>query len=460
MIPLDGQYILTAAEMRAAEDAAIAEGASVRSLMARAGQAVAEAARRLAAGSEVLVLCGPGNNGGDGYVAASILQAAGHAVRVAATGEPRTDAARNARGGWSGPIETIADARPAPILVDALFGTGLSRGLDAALADQLHRLRGAARIAIAVDLPSGVATDDGALLSDVPTFDLTLALGATKPAHLLHPAAARMGEVRVLDIGVPTESAATVLAKPHLTQPAPDAHKYIRGMVAIVAGTMPGAAALAASAAANSGAGYVLLLGSATDRVPHAIVRRRYDAALLEDGRIGALLIGPGLGRGDTARERLDAALASTRPLVIDGDALHLLDPDTLPKRSAPTILTPHAGEFDALFGAGQESKIDRTRAAAARSGAIVVFKGADTVIADPSGPVRSAHKASPWLSTAGTGDVLAGLIAARLATSASPLDAATTGVWLHAEAARRAGPAFTADDLIQHLPKAIAACL
>jgi ADP-dependent NAD(P)H-hydrate dehydratase / NAD(P)H-hydrate epimerase len=460
MIPLDGQPILTAAEMRAAEDAAIAAGASVDGLMARAGQAVAKAIRRLAATSEVLILCGPGNNGGDGYVAASLLKAAGHAVRVASTGEPRTDAARNARAGWSGSVETIADAMPAPVLVDALFGTGLSRGLDAVLTDHLHRLRETARIAIAVDLPSGVATDDGLLLSDIPTFDLTLALGAAKPAHLLHPAAARIGEVRILDIGVTVESATTVLAKPYLTQPASDAHKYSRGMVAIVAGTMPGAAALAASAAAHSGASYVLLLGSATDRVPHAIVRRRYDAALLEDTRVGALLIGPGLGRGDAARERLAAALTTTLPLVIDGDALHLLDPDAVSKRSAPTILTPHAGEFDALFGTGRGSKIGRTRAAAVRSGAIVLFKGADTVIADPSGAVRVAHKSSPWLSTAGTGDVLAGVIAARLSTGASPLDAATAGVWLHADTSRRAGQAFIADELIQHIPKAIAACL
>lgn len=460
MIPLDGQPILTAAEMRAAEDAAIAAGATVESLMARAGQAIAEAIRRLAAGSEMLILCGPGNNGGDGYVAASVLRAACHAVRVAATGEPRTDAATDARAAWNGSVETIAEAKPAPVLVDALFGTGLSRGLEAAVVDHLHRLRGAACFAIAVDVPSGVATDDGALLSDIPTFSLTLALGAAKPAHLLHPAATRMGEVRILDIGVPIGSAATVLAKPRVTRPFPDAHKYSRGMVAIVAGKMPGAAALAASAAAHSGAGYVLLLGSATDRVPHAIVRRRYDAALMEDERIGALLIGPGLGRDATACERLYQALASKRPLVIDGDALHLLDPDASSRRSAPTILTPHAGEFDALFGAGAGSKIDRARAAAARSGAIIVFKGADTVIADPSGAVRVAHKASPWLSTAGTGDVLAGTIAARLATGASPLAAAVAGVWLHAEAARRAGSAFVADDLIQHLPKAIASCL
>ncbi len=458
---LEGQPILTAAEMRAAEDAAIAGGATVDSLMARAGAEVAEAVRRLASGSEVLILCGPGNNGGDGYVAASVLTESDHPVRVAALREPGTDAAGGARARWTGPIETIEDAKPAPVLIDALFGTGLKRPLESDLAGQLCRLINAARLSIAVDLPSGVGTDDGTRLSDTPIFDLVLALGAARPAHVLYPAAGQARDVCVLDIGIDAESDVLVLTRPSLAEPGPDAHKYSRGMVAIVAGAMPGAAALAATAAAHAGAGYVLLLGSATDRLPHAIVRRRYDAAALDDSRIGALVIGPGLGRDDKARERLDAALATSHPLVVDGDALHLLDIARLRKREAPAILTPHAGEFAALFGEGQGSKIDRTRAAARDSGATIVFKGADTVIASPDGAVRVAVAKAPWLSTAGTGDVLAGTIAAQLAANpADPSGAAGAGVWLHSEAARLLGPAFIADDLAAALPRALAQCL
>ena len=243
--------------------------------------------------------------------------------------------------------------------------------------------------------------------------------------------------------------------------PGPDSHKYTRGMVAVVAGAMPGAAALAATAAAHAGTGYVLLLGSATDRLPHAIVRRRYDAAALDDPRIGVIVIGPGLGRDDKARERLDAALATPHPLVIDGDALHLLDLDRLRQREASAIVTPHAGEFSSLFGEGHGSKIDRARAAAKESGATIVFKGADTVISRPDGYTWVSAAKAPWLSTAGTGDVLVGTIAAQLvANERDPFGAAGAGVWLHSEAARLLGPAFIADDLAAALPRALSQCL
>ncbi|MFT3975663.1 MAG: NAD(P)H-hydrate epimerase [Sphingomonas bacterium] len=456
MIPLDGRPILTAGEMRAAEEAAIAAGSSVEALMARAGAAVAEQVRRLAGAQEVLILCGPGNNGGDGYVAARVLAERGHPVRVAATGEPRSPAAIAARAQWAGPVESLAEAGPAPVLVDALFGTGLTRGLDAETAEALSRLAAAARLAIAVDLPSGAATDDGRLLSSVPLFDVTLALGALKPSHLLMPAASRARHVVPLDIGVTVESEVRVLARPHLSAPGAEAHKYSRGMVAIIVGAMPGASALAAIAAAGGGAGYVLLLGSATDRLPHAVVRRRFDPVALEDRRIGALLIGPGLGRDERASERLGYALASDRALMIDGDALRLASVEAIAARAAPTILTPHAGEFDALFGTGGAGKIDRARAAAAAARATIVFKGADTVIARPDGMVEVSQASPSWLSTAGTGDVLAGLVAARVAAGGDAAEA----VWLHGEAARRAGPAFLADDLARHLPGAIAECL
>jgi len=459
MTPLAGKPLLTAAEMRAAEERVIAKGATVESLMDRAGHEVAEVVRRLDSGNDVLILCGPGNNGGDGYVAAVALHAAGIPVRVAASAEPRTDAAKRARARWNGAVDALHAAAPAPVLVDALFGTGLTRPLDAGSAADLARLRERARLAIAVDLPSGVATDDGAVLGEVPSFDLTLALGAAKPSHLLYPAAERAGAVRVLDIGVPVSSDVRVLNQPRLPSPGPDSHKYTRGMVAVVGGEMSGAAELAGLAAMRAGAGYVLLLAEGAAGQPHAIVRRPFDAGALTDPRIGALVIGPGLGRGAVAGTRLDWAIACSRPLVIDGDALHLLDDARLAKlraHEAPVVLTPHAGEFDAMFGKQGGSKIERARAAAAKAGATLVFKGADTVIATPDGSVRVAEAASRWLSTAGTGDVLAGAIGAMLAAiPGSAIDAAAAGVWLHGAAAARLGGAFIADDLAHMLTAA-----
>lgn len=459
MIPIEGRPVVTAAQMRAAEAAAIAAGSSEEALMARAGVEVATVVRRLAGAAEVLVACGPGNNGGDGYVIAARLAEAGCTVRVAARDLPKSDAAKAARAAWSGDVEPLDMATPAPVLVDALFGTGLSRPLDGADAAALRRLIAARRLAIAVDLPSGVGTDDAALLADVPPVDLTLALGALKPAHLLQPGAARCGNVRLLDIGVAAASDDAVLSWGGFEAPAPGDHKYSRGMVAVVAGTMPGAAVLAASAAAHL-AGYVLLLGSATDRVPHAVVRRRWAAEALDDARIGAVVIGPGLGRDDAARAKLDAALASDRPLVIDGDALNLLDPAQLHGRAAPVILTPHGGEFARLFGEGAGSKMERARVAATGCGATVVFKGADTVVAHADGRTCIASRPAPWLATAGTGDVLAGLVGGLLAHGHAPFVAATDAVWLHGEAAHRAGPAFIADDLVHAIPATIGAGL
>ncbi|WP_028965970.1 bifunctional ADP-dependent NAD(P)H-hydrate dehydratase/NAD(P)H-hydrate epimerase [Sphingomonas phyllosphaerae] len=448
MIPIAGTPVLTAAQMRAAENAAIAAGTSVDTLMQAAGAGIADAVRRLAGVNDVLILCGPGNNGGDGYVAAARLHAAGRKVRVAAASEPRSPAAIAARALWTGAVEPLASAAPAAVLVDALFGTGLSRALDAVSSSALNHLVRQANLAIAVDVPSGVSTDDGMVFCDVPTFHITLALGAMKPAHLLQPAAARCGAVRVIPIGVETDSATHVIARPDFPAPPVDAHKFTRGMVAVVRGRMAGAAHLAARAAMHAGAGYVELLGATIPGTPNALVRRRCDAEALADKRIGAVLIGPGLGRDDDARALLDQALATDHPLVIDGDALHLVTPERLRERAAPLILTPHAGEFAALFGAFTGSKLEAARAAAARAGATIVFKGPDTVIAAPDGQAVLAGEASSWLSTAGTGDVLAGAIAAMLAGGQSPLDAAAAGVWLHGEAARRLGPAFIADDL------------
>jgi hydroxyethylthiazole kinase-like uncharacterized protein yjeF len=461
---MSARPILTAAEMRAAEEAAIAGGTSVETLMERAGEAVAEAAWRYAGVPPTLIVCGAGNNGGDGYVAARILHERGVPVRVAATGEPRTDAARAARAGWTGAVEDFATARPGALLIDALFGTGLARPLDEAMSERLAQFAGAARLRIAVDVPSGVSTDDGALLSPVPDYDLTVALGSLKPAHLLQPSASRCGLVAVADIGIDIPVGLTgEIARPKLAAPLPSDNKYSRGMVAVAAGEMPGAALLAAMAAQRGGAGYVLIAGEVAGG-PAALVRRgapdaKALAKLLEDGRIGAVVIGPGLGRDRQARDRLDVALASGRPLVLDADALVLLANGglgRLKRLAEPAILTPHEGEFVRLFGELPGSKLDRARAAAARSQAIVLLKGADSVVAHPDGRAAIAAPAPSWLASAGTGDVLAGLIGAIRARGIEAFEAAQAALWIHGEAARRAGSGLIADDLVEH----IASCL
>ena len=443
-IKLDGQPVLTADQMRAAERAAIEFGVGDQALMERAGKAVAAVIQRVAAGAEVLVLCGPGNNGGDGYVAARSLKAAAVPVRVVAVGEPNSHAAKWARSRWDGPIASPSNAEPAPIFVDALFGTGLSRPLKGV---SLSPLADGARYRIAVDVPSGLATDDGSVLTEPPIFDLTLALGAAKPVHLLQPAVRYCGRVRIIDIGLNVRSSAQVIAPPKFSGPGSEAQKYTRGMVAVVAGAMAGASELASLAAMRSGAGYVMRLGP-DDGAPHALVRKAFDAQTLMDDRIGAIVVGPGLGRDFNAKDHLHSAMRAGRPLIIDGDALHLIDLDQVKALGIPTILTPHSGEFDALFGKSGGSKVSRAERAAERCGAVIIFKGSDTVIAHPDGRVRISTDASHWLSTAGTGDVLAGTVAATLAGGLPRLEAAAAAVWMNGEAARRLGKAFIADDL------------
>lgn len=455
MIPIDGLPVLTAAEMHAAEQAAMVGEVTEATLMDRAGSAIAQAVARLAAGREILVLCGPGNNGGDGYIAAAALKRQGLAVRVAASDAPRSTGACRAAAIWGGAVEALDRAEPAPVFVDAIFGTGLSRSPSDEIQNALARLAEAAWLRIAVDLPTGVAMDNGKALGKVPRFDVTLALGAVKPSHLLQPAASLMGQVRLLDIGVATRSHARTLTRWHLPEPDANSHKYSRGMVAVIAGSMSGASELAALAALRAGAGYVLHLASAGvsgSAAPHAVVRRDYTADALDEDRIGAVVIGPGLGRDADASARLEAALSGGRPLIIDGDALRLVELGTLAKHKAPKILTPHGGEFTHLFGEVTDDKLSATRRAARQSGAVVVHKGADTVIAAPDGQAILCPEASPWLSTAGTGDVLAGAIGAMLAAGLEPLAAAEAGVWLHAQAARRLGKAFIADDLADAL--------
>ena len=446
--------ILNADAMRAAEQAAIDRGSSVEELMERAGAALAEAIYRFAGPLPVLLLCGPGNNGGDGYVAARKLSERGVEVRVAALGEPSSPAARLAKGQWQGAVEPFTDAtEAAPVVVDCLFGTGLKRGLEPSVSASFYRLTSAATVSVAADLPSGVQSDSGAELSDVPAFDLTVTFGALKPAHRLMPAMGKCGRVVLADIGVDAGSTWFEIGAPDLPPIAPEAHKYTRGLVHALAGKMPGAIALSATAAARAGAGYVRVSTSLPiTGLPAAVVQM--DSAPVTDDRIGCLLVGPGLG---DIPQVLTLALTSKAPKVIDADAItHLGDPARLKGQDA--IVTPHEGEFVRLFGKIDGSKPQRALEAARRSGAIVVYKGADTLVASPDGRLGFRPPAPSWLASAGTGDVLAGIIAALRARGMPAFEAACAGVWLHGKAAHIAGPHMIADDLAAAIPKAIEA--
>jgi len=466
-VPSDVLQILTVAQMVAAEQALIAAGSSVDALMQIAGHGAGELVWRMTGGRPVTVLCGPGNNGGDGYVIAELIRRRGGEVAVVASREPGTDAARNARARFGGPVLPLGAELQGEVFVDCLFGSGLNRGLPDPLVAELAQLAAAHRLAVAVDLPSGVDSDSGALLnSGLPRYDLTVALGAWKFAHWTMPAAERMGARRLVGIGVADEpGAARLLAHPRIAAPASAAHKYSRGLLAVVGGAMPGAALLACAAAQRSGAGYVKLLnafGSTTPVPSDLVVDARPLRDALADRRIAAVLVGPGLGRDDGARERLVGVLRAARPAMLDADALVLLRRDDAPLGSA--VLTPHEGELAALeatFALPSEGlRRERALALARASGAVVLLKGADSLAAAPEGRLVLASAAPSWLSTAGTGDVLAGIVASRLAGGADPFRAACDGLWLHGEAARLAGPGFTAGELAQAVSQALAAAL
>lgn len=452
--------ILSAEQMRAAEGALMAGGIGVDELMQRAGNGAADYVWRVAGPlRRVTVLTGPGNNGGDGWVIAEAIRRRGGHVLVVSAAEPRTDAARLARSLYSGAV--VDGPVDGDVLVDCLFGTGLTRGLGEADLVLLNGLAARHGKRIAVDLPSGVATDTGAALNDgLPDYHLTIALGAWKPAHFLMPAMARMGELRLVDIGCGVgEDAGHVIRRPRFDAPAADAHKYRRGLLGVVACAMPGAAVLAATAAQGAGAGYVKVLCDAPLAVPIPVPMDLVCArADFSDERIGALLVGPGLGRDAGAHFLLADALGAGRPTVLDADGCHLLS-----KGMAATIATPHEGELAVLerhFDSRGEDKITRARNLAQASGMVIVAKGPDTIVAAPDGRWAAAARASSWLSTAGTGDVLAGAIASRLATGAEPFAAACEGVWLHGEAARITPPPFSAGELAKSIAKAYRACL
>ncbi|AWW74909.1 bifunctional ADP-dependent NAD(P)H-hydrate dehydratase/NAD(P)H-hydrate epimerase [Erythrobacter sp. KY5] len=463
---MNSSQILTASQMQAAEQRIFDRGTSVFELMQLAAGGAAEWIRRLAGGRSVTVLCGPGNNGGDGYVIAHRLREFGNEVTVIAPLEPKTDAAQEARNLWGGAVLTSGNRQGADILVDCLFGSGLSRPLSGEHALLLRDLADRHATRIAIDVPSGIASDTGALLNDkLPEFDVTLALGAWKFAHWLLPGRAKMGTKRLVPIGVEdVEGAAHAVSKPRLAPPSLDAHKYRRGFAAVVGGSMPGAAVLASEAAMRSGAGYVKLFADqATGRTdPGLVIDTSPLAEALGDRRLDGILIGPGLGRDDGAEERLSYALSMKKPTVLDADALMLLRPDMLPDDPV-ALATPHDGELEKLcraFSVVAESRRDRALALARGSGMVVLAKGPDSAIAAPDGRVCLVPPAPSWLSIAGTGDVLAGIAVSRLASGAEPFDAACEAAWLHSRAAQRCGAAFTAMELAHAVSGALAECL
>ncbi|WP_373492073.1 NAD(P)H-hydrate dehydratase [Parasphingorhabdus sp.] len=460
---------MTAAEMQQAEQDLIDQGVSVEQLMRRAGQGAAQMIWRIAADMPTLVLCGPGNNGGDGYVIAQWLLEKGVDVRVAAPLDPKTEAASHAKSLWRGKTLPLADAEPAPQFVDCLFGTGLTRAIGEDWFGHFSHLSAGAKRRVAIDLPSGIESDHGLCLNDGPGFQMTIALGAFKPAHFLEPARSKMGKLVGIDIGISADSRFEILPQPRISAPSPEDHKYSRGLVAVVAGAMTGAAQLTALAAQQSGAGYVKIFARPGFTAPHPsiVIETVNDSGDLQqklvDSRISAIVIGPGLGRDDQAMELLNAALTVDKPLLLDADALIVAGTQfaTMVKaRTAETIATPHAGEFAALMPGDLHHKLEDSRKLAGQSGCTILLKGPDTIIVHPGGAASISDSSSAWLSTAGTGDVLAGIIASRLATGLSGYKAACEGQWLHSRAAILAGPAFTPEMLINQLPATLQECL
>jgi hydroxyethylthiazole kinase-like uncharacterized protein yjeF len=460
------RQVLTVAQMQAAERVLVDAGFSVDELMQRAGRGAADWIWRISGGRPVTVLCGPGNNGGDGYVIAAEIARRGGEVRVVAPLLPQTEAAQNAARYYRGQILSGPTKAHGEVLVDCLFGSGLSRPLSTEHSALLRRLRLDHTHSVAIDVPSGVDADTGNWPEGMAAWDCTLALGAWKRAHWVGEAAAKCGTLSLVDIGIGDAGTNERLSsRPRLSRPAWDEHKYRRGLVGVVPGAMPGASVLAARAAMGAGAGYVKLLadGPTAAPPPDLVVETGDLARLLADARLRAILIGPGLGRDEAARNRLAAVLESGKPTVLDADALHLLDDDLLegcdPSRM---VVTPHGGELAKLcenFGVDGASKRERALALHQRTGLTVLAKGPDTLLAHSEG-VTYFPQGPSWLSVAGSGDVLAGIIAARLAGGADPVCAATEGVWLHNEAARSAGVAFSASALAQAVPSAYAAML
>ncbi len=420
--------------------------------------------RRGSGRCRTLVLCGPGNNGGDGYVAARLLAEQGWPVGVAALASPRegSDAALAARRwrGWSAVFSSQSVSR-AELVIDAVFGAGLARDVDGPVADALR----AARHVVAVDVPSGVDGASGAIRGFAPHCDLTVTFFRLKPGHLLQPAREHCGEIVLADIGLPeavldqvrAETFANLPELWKLPHPSPSGHKYSRGHVTVVGGShMTGAARMAADAARHAGAGMVTIAafhgGGDVYRAgsPGIIVTEDALKDLLDDPRRQVWVCGPGLG-ADAARAALPALLAAKRRVVADADCFTAFAgmPDAF---AGAAVLTPHEGEFTRVFGDPGSDRLAAARAAARRTGTVVLLKGNDTIIAAPDGRAAINANAPPWLATAGAGDVLAGVIAGLLGQDMAAWEAAAAAAWLHGRAAQRAGAGLVAEDLLTHL--------
>ncbi len=475
--------LLTSVQMAEADRLTVAAGISSIALMGNAGRPVAFEIERRWTPRPVLVLCGPGSNGGDGFVAARQLAEAGWKVRVAAL--VARDALRGAAAHyaalWRGPIEALTPAalQDAQLIVDAVFGAGLSRPLEGAAAQTLAAVAAQGRTVVAVDIPSGLMGDTGADLGAAPAA-LTVTCFRKKPGHVLQPGRALCGTVVVADIGTPpsvfeqvhpdtfeNDPALWVEALPKLQV---DGNKYTRGHALICGGyPITGAARMAARAAARAGAGLTTIAVPKCALPVYAATLTSIMVApidepgdfdhLLADPRYRAVLIGPGAGTGEATRTRVLSILATQRPVVLDADALTAFadDPEALFRAIVgPCIMTPHEGEFARLFDIHGD-KLTRTRAAARRSGAIVVLKGSDTVIAAPDGRAIVNANAPPTLATAGAGDVLSGIVLGLLAQTMDPYLAAAAAVWLHGAAASAFGVGLLAEDLPDLLPAQLA---
>ena len=483
--------ILTTAEMSRADAYAVAHGTPSLVLMENAGRAVADAIVARFKPCAVTVLCGPGNNGGDGFVVARILDEEGFTVRVAHDADPQGDAAAMSEK-WKGARVALTPAAlvGARLVVDGLFGAGLSRPLGGAYAQVVEALNDLP--VVAIDIPSGVSGDTGQPVGGVyVTAALTVTFFRKKPGHLLLPGRELCGELVVADIGIPAEAASTPASSSqavgqnkslHENTPAlwrypwPKAqgHKYDRGHCVVVCGPAhaTGAARLAARGALRIGAGLVSVAsppGALAVNAAHltAIMLKPFDGAdglalMLEDKRLNAVVIGPGLGVGGETRELVMTVLKSGAAVVLDADGLTSFkdDPEALFARLHDRcLLTPHAGEFERLFpGLLDDDKVAAARTAAERSGAVVLLKGNDTVIAAPDGRCAINANAPPALGTAGAGDVLAGFIAGLLAQGMTAFDAAACGAWLHGDAAARFGPGLIAEDLPEMVPQSLKA--
>ncbi|GAB4394512.1 MAG: bifunctional ADP-dependent NAD(P)H-hydrate dehydratase/NAD(P)H-hydrate epimerase [Kiloniellaceae bacterium] len=478
--------LLTTEQMYRADSLAMAGGTPGRVLMEAAGTAVAGAVMDRRPPCPILVLCGPGNNGGDGFVAARHLAAAGWPVRLALMGglEKLKGDAAWAAATWSGPVEALEAAQPraGELVVDALFGAGLARPLAGRAATLVREVGELGLPVVAVDVPSGLPGDGAAPLDGLAfQAEKTVTFFRKKPAHLLVPAREFCGRVVVVDIGIPDAVLDELAPDTFENGPAlwlsaypwrhTDSHKYDAGHLVVAGGSgMTGAAQLASRAGLRIGAGLVSVACDAASLPIYAVSNPGVItleaptpadfAAALEDPRRNAVLVGPGNGVTAETRARAEAAVAAGKRVVLDADALSVFQDDPaalwrLIARSAAgeVVLTPHDGEFKRLFPDIAGNRLDRAGAAATRSGAVVVLKGPDSVVAAPDGRAAINAMAPPWLAIGGTGDVLAGMIGGLLAQGMVPLEAAAAAVWLHGRAAAAIGPGLIAEDLPDALP-------